>query len=183
MPGLLELGVAAHVRKLRGAVHRHPAHQLRGHIVLRLAPRLPDPLVGLAPHLRRAFRLGLHDRPQSARQSFGAARVQQDRVERRAEHVVLALVERSVSDPHGRRSGIAGEIVSCGLGQVSAPVDPIHDLKPPVLVGLQVGDELHELLRLPVEVQVVQSLQREGRVSQPRVAVVPVALAPRRLGQ
>ena len=52
-----------------------------------------------------------------------------------------------------------------------------------VVVGLEVGDELHELLGLPVEVQVVQRLQREGRVAQPRVAVVPVALAARGLRQ
>ncbi len=109
--------------------------------------------------------------------------MQQDRVERRAEHVVLALVERAVADPHGTRARVAGEIVARGLGQVAPPVDPVHDLQRPVAVGLEVGDELHELLCLPVEVEVVQGLQSEGRVAQPGVAVVPVALAPGRLGQ
>ncbi len=83
----------------------------------------------------------------------------------------------------GLRPGVAGEVVARGLGQVAAAVDPVHDLQRPVLVGLEVGDELHELLGLPVEVQVVQRLQREGRVAQPRVAVVPVALAAGRLRQ
>ena len=52
-----------------------------------------------------------------------------------------------------------------------------------VLVGLEVGDELHELVGLPVEVEAVQRLQRERGVAHPRVAVVPVALAARRLRQ
>ena len=52
----LQLGVPAHRRQLRGAVHRHPAHDLRGDVVPRLAPRLPDPLVRLRPHaLRRSW--------------------------------------------------------------------------------------------------------------------------------
>ena len=50
-------------------------------------------------------------------------------------------------------------------------------------VALEVGDELHELVRLPIEVEVVQRLERERRVADPGVAVVPVALASRRLGQ
>ena len=52
-----------------------------------------------------------------------------------------------------------------------------------VLVRLEVGDELHELVGLPVEVEPVQRLQRERRVAHPGVAVVPVALAARRLRQ
>ena len=69
------------------------------------------------------------------------------------------------------------------LGQVAAPVDPVHDLQRAVVVGLDVGDELHELVGLPVEVEPVQRLQRERAVAHPRVAVVPVALAAGRLGQ
>ena len=151
--------------------------------MLRLAAGLPDPLVGIAPHLRRALRLGLDDRPQPPRQALAAARMEQDRVERRSEDVVLALVERAVAEPHRMGAGIAGELVSRGLGQVAAPVDPIHDLERPILVRLEVGDELHELVGLPVQVQEVQRLQRERRVADPGEAVVPVALSPRRLGQ
>ena len=83
----------------------------------------------------------------------------------------------------GRAPGVAGEVVARRLGQVAPAVDPVHDLERAVLVRLDVGDELHELVGLPVEVEPVQRLQREGRVAHPRVAVVPVALAARRLGQ
>ena len=59
----LEVGVAADLRELRGPVHRDPAHQLGGDVVLGLAARLPDPLVRLLPDLRRALGLRLDDRP------------------------------------------------------------------------------------------------------------------------
>ena len=129
------------------------------------------------------FGLRLHDRPQPARQPLAAPRVQQDRVERSAEDVVLALVERAVADADRARAGIAGEVVARGLREIAPPVDPVHDLQRAVPVGLEVADELHELVGLPVEVEEVQRLQGEGRVADPRVAVVPVALTPRRLGQ
>ena len=151
--------------------------------MLRLAARLPDALVGLAPDPGRALGLRLHDRPQPPRHPLAAPRVQQDRVEHRAEDVVLALVERAVADPHRPRAGVAGEIVARGLGQIPPPVDPVHDLQRAVVVRLDVGDELDELVGLPVQVEPVQRLERERRVAHPRVAVVPVALAARGLGQ
>ncbi len=151
--------------------------------MLRLPARLPDPLVGLAPHRLRAFRLRLDQRPQAPRQPLAAARMQEDRVERRPEHVVLALIERAVADPHRASAGVAGEVVAGRLGQITAPVDPVHDLQGTVVVALELGDELDELVRLPVEVEVVQRLQRERRVANPRVAVIPVALPTRRFRQ
>ena len=182
-PGRAERRLAGDMGQLRRAIERHPAHELRRDVVLGVAARLPDPLVGLAPDRGRALGLRLHDRPQPARQPVAAPRVQQDRVQRGAEDVVLALVEGAVADADRARAGVAGEVVARGLGEIAAPVDPVHDLQRAVLVGLEVGDELHELVGLPVEVEVVQRLQGEGGVAHPRVAVVPVALAARRLGQ
>ena len=182
-PGRLQLGVATDLGQLRGAVERDPAHELRRHVVLRLAPRLPDALVRVPPHGRRALGLRLDDRPEPSRQPLAPARVQEERVEDGAVDVVLPLVEGAVADPHRARSGVPGEVVERRLGQVAATVDPVHDLERAVVVRLDVRDELHELVRLPVEVQVVQRLQGERRVAHPRVAVVPVALAARRLGQ
>ena len=178
-PGALEVGVAPDRRQLRRSVERHPAHQLRRHVVLGVSTGLPDPLVGVLPDLGRALGLRLHDRPQASRQALGAARMEQDRVERRAVDVVLALVVGAVADAHRTGAGVPGEVVARRLGQVASAVDPIHDLEGSVVVGLQIGDELHELVGFPIEVQVVQRLEGEGRVAQPRVAVVPVALAAR----
>jgi hypothetical protein len=104
------------------------------------------------------------------------------RVERRSENVVLTLVEGAVADPDGMSAVVAGKLLEQGLGQVHAAVDPVHDLQRPILVSLEVGHELHELVGLPVEVQEVQGLQCERRVADPGEAVVPVALSAGRLG-
>ena len=151
--------------------------------MLGLAAGLPDSLVGLPPDRAGAFGLRLHDRPQSPWQPVAASGVQQDGVQHRAEHVVLALVERPVADPHRSGTGVAGQVVAGGLGQVAPAVDAVHDLQRAVGVRLEVGDELDELVGLPVEIQVVQRLQGEGGVAHPGVAVVPVALAAGRLRQ
>ena len=89
--------------------------------------------------------------------------------------------ERAVPDPHRARARVAGQVVPRRLGEVPTPVDPVHDLQRPVLGRLDVGDELHELVRLPIELQQVERVERERGVADPRVAVVPVALAARRL--
>ena len=149
----------------------------------RLTARLPDALVGFAPRGHRSRGLGLDDRPQPPRQALAVLRVDEDRVQHRAVDVVLALVERAVAHPHRVRAGVAGELVAGALRQVAAAVDPVHDLQRAVRVGLEVGDELHELVGLPVELEPVQRLKRERGVAHPRVAVVPVALAARGLGQ
>ena len=149
--------------------------------MLRLAAGLPDALVRLLPDRRGAFGLGLDDGPEPAGQPLAAAAVQQDRVQCRSEDVVLALVEGAVSDPDRVRARIAGEVLPSRLGQVAAPVDAVHDLQRAVLVRLEVADELHELVGLPVEVEVVERLEGEGRVADPGEAVVPIALAARGL--
>ncbi len=151
--------------------------------MLRRAAGLPDPLVGLLPDARRALGLRLHDRPEAGRQALGLPRVEQDRVEHGAEDVVLALVVRAVADPHRLRARVAGEVVERRLGQLPPAVDPVHDLQRAVVGRLDVGDELHELVGLPVEAEPVQGLQGERRVAHPRVAVVPVALAAGGLGE
>ncbi len=176
-------GSAADLRELGRPVQRDPAHQLRRDVVARLAARLPDPLVGRAPRRHRPGGLRLDDRPQPPRHPLAVLGVDQDRVQHRAVDVVLALVEGAVPDPHRACARVAGELVACALGEVAAAVDPVHDLQRSVFVGLEIGDELHELVGLPVELQPVQRLQRERRVAHPAVAVVPVALAARRLGQ
>ena len=182
-PGGSELRAAADLRQLGGAVHGDPAHELGRHVVLRRAAGLPDPLVGIAPDGGGALGLGLHDRPQAPGQPLAVAGVQQDRVEHGAEHVVLALVEGAVADPNRARSHVPEELVARGLGEVAPPVDAVHDLKPAVLVGLEIGHELHELVGLPVQLEPVERLEGEGRVAHPGVAVVPVALTAGRLGQ
>jgi hypothetical protein len=79
LPARREICVAADLGKFRRAVQGEPAHQLGGHVVLHWAC---DLTMG---HSRVA-----------------ASGMEQDGVQHGAEHVVLALVERSVADPYRR---------------------------------------------------------------------------------
>ena len=115
--------------------------------------------------------------PQSAGQALAPPRVEEDRVEGSAEDVVLTLIERAVADPHGLCSGVPTEVRQRDLGEISPPVDPVHDLQTAVGVRLQLGDVLHELVGLAVQVEPMQRAQREGGVAQPAVSVVPVPFA------
>ena len=58
---------------LARAVQRDPAHQLRRDVVLRLAARLPDALVGLAPDRGRALGLRLRRSATAAAAAAGCA--------------------------------------------------------------------------------------------------------------
>ena len=73
------------------------------------------------------------------------------------------------------------------LGQVGAAVDPVHDLQRPARPDLPlaraVGQPVHERRGLFGEAEPQQPVERERRVADPGVAVVPVAPAAELLGQ
>jgi hypothetical protein len=98
---------AAFGGQLRRAVERHPAHELRGDVVLGLAAGLPDHLIGLLPDRGGALGLGLDDRPQPPRQSLAAPRMKEDRIQHGAVDVALALVEGAVADAHRPGASVA----------------------------------------------------------------------------
>ena len=148
-----------------------------------LAAGLPDPLVGLAPGGGGAADLVGEHRPQPLRDVVALLGVHVDRVEHGAEHVVLALVEGAVADPHRARALVAAEVIERRLGEVHLALDPVHDLQRAVLAAGHVGDVLDEVVGLPVQTQRVQPPQREGGVAHPAVAVVPVAFPAGRLRQ
>ena len=173
VPVLPQLGQA------RAAVHRHPAHELGGGEVLRLAAHLPDAEVRVAPVRRGLLHLRAQHRPEALGQVVARARVEVERVEHRAPHVVLVLGVRGVADAHRARVLVARQVVERALGQVGAPVDAVHDLEVALLGLRHVGDEVEEVVRLPVEAERVEAPERERRVADPGVAVVPVALAAR----
>ena len=120
------------------------------------------------------------DRPDALGDPVSRLRVQVDRVEQRPPHVVLVLVERAVADPHRLRVLVAGQVRQDRLGQVALAAEPVHHLQVTAVLD-PVGHELEEAVGLRVEPQRVEAPQRERRVSDPRVPVVPVALATRRL--
>ena len=123
------------------------------------------------------------ERPHALRQVVARLGVQVDRVEHGAPHVVLVLAVGAVADPDRARVLVAREVVEDLLGQLGAAVDAVHDLELALLGLGDVGHEVEEVVRLPVEPERVQAPERERGVADPGVAVVPVALAARRLRQ
>ena len=109
-----------------------------------------------------------------------------ERVEQLAVDVELPLTPRSVADPDGRGIAPAPQVGELTLGQVVLAPDAVHDLERVGLTGTATrrrGHERHELAHLVRARPDVQSLEREARVADPAVAVIPVALAADRLGQ
>jgi hypothetical protein len=123
------------------------------------------------------------DLPRRLGQPVARLRVQVDRVEQAPPHVVLLLGVGAVA--HADRLGVlvAVEVQQHLLGQRLLAADAVHDLH--LAVGLRgdVADEVEEVVGLLVEAQRVEAPEHEGRVADPRVAVVPVALAAGGLGQ
>ena len=185
-PALEVVLVAGPVGEPAAAVQRDPAHQLGGDVVLGLSAGLPDSLVGLLPDVDRCFDLVAEGLPELMRQVVLDLGVDVDRVEQGAVDVVLALVVRTVPDPNRLGSFVAAQSVEGRLGQVPLAVDPVHDLQPGMVVLeallVDVREPAHEVSRLVIERERVEGPEREGRVADPGVAVVPVALAARRLG-
>src|SRR3954447_21866649 len=175
--------VLAQAREPRAAIARDPAHELRGGEVARLAAHLPDAAVRLAPVADRVLDLLDEDLPRRLGEAVARLRVQPDRVEQRAPHVVLALVVGAVADPDGARVLVAGEVVERVLLELGLPVDAVHDLQLVLaLGGHDVADEVEEVVGLLVEAERVEAPEHERGVAYPREAVVPVAQAARRLG-
>src|SRR5215831_1869666 len=147
--------------------------------MLWLAASLPDALVWVAPDTAGALRLRLDDRPEPAWQALISSGMKQDRVEDGAEDVVLALTIGGIAHANRACTCVAREVVPRRFGQLAATIDAVHDLQRTVVVGLDIGNELHELVRFPVKIEPVERLEHKGCVTHPRVTVVPVALSAR----
>ena len=181
LPAGEPLAVVAQQREPRAAIRRDPAHDLRRREVLRLAADLPDAAVGLAPVRQRLLDLVADERPHALAQPVARLHVQVERVEEAAPHVVLAVVVGAVADAHGRRVLVAREVREVLLLERALAADAVHDLQLVLLADL--GEEVEEVVGLPVEAERVEAPEHERRVAHPGVAVVPVAVAAGRLGQ
>ena len=171
---------AVQLGQLGPAVQRHPAHDLARGEVLRLAAHLPDAAVGLAPVLDGLLDLLLEHRPQRLRNLLAGPGVQIHRVQHRTPDVVLHLVVGAVADPHRTGIVVSGQVMQLLLDQAALAANAIHHLKWMALIVVRaghVGDEREEVVGLAVQAQRVEAPERECRVSDPGVAVVPIAFA------
>ena len=150
--------------------------------MLRRPAHFPDAQVGLPPVLQRGLHLAAHHRPDPAVQPLPAAQPDVDGLQHGAPDVVLALGIGLVADPDRPGPVVSAEVVQDPLVEHPLTVHPVHHLDLVIALG-DVGQEPEEVVRLPVEAQRVQAPQGERGVAQPAVAVVPVALAVRHLGQ
>ena len=154
--------------------------------MLRLAPDLPDALIGVArvgdgglDEPGHTLPDGLHDLRRALPE------VDVDGIEEHPPDVVLVLVPGAVSHPHRPRVTPARQVVEGGLGEVLASVDAVHDLQVEVAAspGHRLEHEREVLERLPVEPDPVQRAQHERGVTDPGVAIVPVPGATGSLGK
>src|SRR5919204_910259 len=182
LPRLRQLYVAVHLRETRAAIQRDPAHQLRRREVLRLAAHLPDAAIGQLPVLDRALDGALQDRPHDLGQVVARLGVQVHPAEHGSPNIVLLLPVRPVADADGPRALIPAEMVERLLHELMLAADAVHDLELLLARG-RVGDEVEEVVGLTLETECVEAPEHERAVSDPRVAVVPVALAADRLRQ
>ena len=168
------------IGQLRSAVQCHPAHDLAGGEVLRLAAHLPDAAVGFAPVLDGLLDLILQDRPQRLGHLLTRFGVQVHRIQHGAPDIVLHLVVRAVADAHRPGVVIPRQMVQFLLDEAAFAADAVHHLQGMAFaVGGpgHVGDEGEEVIGLAVQAQGVQTPQREGGISDPRVSVIPVAFS------
>src|ERR1700678_1384087 len=149
--------------------------------MLRLAPYLPDALVGVPRVMDGVLDETRETFPHRPDDLLGApVQVRVHGVYQHAPHGVLVLVPGTVADAYRLGVAPARQVVERSLGEVSLAADPVHDLELGegllgvlALKGPEYEGEVLE--RLPVVAEPVEGAQGEPGVSDPGVAVVPVA--------
>ena len=126
LPALRVLARFPEPREPGAAVARDPAHDLRADEVLVVAADLPDAAVGQPPVLDRRLHEPLDQRPAALGQMVARLGVQEDRVQHRAPHVVLALVVGAVADPYRAGVVVAAEVIERVLEQLALALDAVQ---------------------------------------------------------
>src|SRR5437588_2808400 len=154
-----------------------PAHHLRVREVPSWPSDLPDALVRLPP-------AGLEITEQLPLQRPGLLFLAEavdpglvERVEHLAVHIELKLPARGVADPDGARGLVASEPRELELRQAPLACDAVHDLQVRRIPGDRAEEPQSPVARLVDVVAVQKREQRQGRVPEPAIAIVPVAHA------
>ena len=141
-----------------------------------LAPHLPDSGVGLAPDAAHEVGVAGEALARLAVESSSGLRVDQCGLEKVAVDVELSLRGGVVAHAYRARAPVAVQL-ECPLGCALPTVQPVQDLEAWVgeLGGVQQPPE--ERLGLAWAAELQQRAEREGGITHPAEAVVPVALA------
>gem|GEM_PF-5584553 len=164
-------------------VERHPAHHARMREGAPFAPDFPDAVVQFAPALLQRLEQHVLQAP-----GFGQRRQIRDaggveRINEFAVDVELALPRRAIAPAHRLAAFVAGQPRNLQLGQPAIARDAVHDLQ---LIGVsrhRAQQPLAPRLGLFAIAGVEQGVQRQRRVAQPAMAVVPIAAAAQRFRQ
>src|SRR5690606_84657 len=152
-----------------------------------VAANLPDAIVGPRPRVADPVEDVAEDGPELVGDSVAAHAVEVERVHQLAVHVELELPLGRVADSHRRRAAVTLEVVGGLLVGLACGADAVEHLlwliAPVELAHTAVGEEGYEVMDLGVSAEWRGRAHGEGRVADPRVAVVPVAIAADLLGQ
>src|SRR5215211_4215522 len=162
----------------------HPAEELRGDELAPASSDLPDALVGLTPVLAQPVQDLAEVLPEIVVEGGAVLVVEVSCVEHGPVEVELALFVGAVAEPYRGGVHVSGEVREFHLGYVFAAIYPVERLQEAVYVLVAtVSEPAHEMSRLVLETDVDQGVERQRRVPEPGVTIVPVPLAPDPLWQ
>ena len=150
--------------------------------MLTVAADLPDSFVRLLPDRLEVFEKRCERVAEIVGRDAGDAGLVH-RVHDLAEHVELQLVGGPVADAHRTRPTEPLEPVELELGQPPLTAEAVHDLQLVGVPGAGSQQPVAPVCGLGAEPGLDERIQRERRISQPAVAVVPVPGPARGLGQ
>src|SRR5215467_3781065 len=145
--------------------------------MLRIAANLPDAMVRLTPTLFQVMQNRLLKRPARFGWSQGALPRLMQGIEQFTVDIDLNLPMRVVADPHRGRVLISRQPRNLEFGETALSGESIHDLHLAGTAGDGAKEPVPPIARLVEIAGVHESEQRPGRVPQPAITIVPVALA------
>ena len=147
-----------------------------------LAAHLPNPHILLLPgHAHVIDNLG-HMLPTLMADGLAVFVGQVHRVQQLTKNIQLHLIKCAVANPHRPGAAVSGQVAQLYLGQIIAAVNAVHDVQLQGLVAAlpyPATQPAHKAIGLIDKAQAHKGINREGRIANPGIAVIPVTLAPR----
>ena len=148
-------------------------------MMLALPLEFPDTVVGFTTQLPDAVGQSFDHVPQLGGDEPTLALVDGHAVDHRAEDVELPLAGGAVTDAHRPGPFVAGQVLEKRFGKVRVAVDAIEDLHREVVVVGAVANPVDEVDGLLREAGAKERRDPIGRVPEPAVPVIPVAIPAR----
>ena len=169
-------------------IQGNPAHDLGIDEVMDATPHFPDATIGFLPVSTDMLYQGAHHRPQGTIEGFTIALktsltpIEMDAIQYLTKNVELFLIGRAVTNANRIRSAVAAEMRKITLGQVTLTANTIHDLQ---VFTICIGKAAQPVCKgtcLFCETKHIERIERKGRITQPRVAIIPIAHSTEILG-